>query len=157
MGENAVPERLDIDGGVVVGFDGSETSQEALRWAAREARQYGCPLHVVRAWSILTAPRPKNVKLEVTPTLQQYEAAVRVETEQLLAKVLGDDPGVPVRLHLVHAPAAQTLIDASGRADLLVVGSRGRGGFAGLLLGSVSEQCVRYARCPVVVVRPRAR
>ncbi len=157
MGEEISAERLGIDGGVVVGFDGSESSQEALRWAVREARQHGCPLHVIRAWSILTAPRPKNLELDVTPTLREYEAAVRVETEQLLAKVLGDEPGVPVRLHVVHAPAAQTLIEASRHADLLVVGSRGRGGFAGLLLGSVSEQCIRHARCPVTVIRADTR
>ncbi|WP_344924487.1 universal stress protein [Saccharopolyspora gregorii] len=61
---------------------------------------------------------------------------------------------IPVQRHIAHSPSPQALLSASRGADLLVVGHRGRGGFAGLLLGSVAEQCVRHAACPVLVVRP---
>jgi nucleotide-binding universal stress UspA family protein len=86
-------------------------------------------------------------------TLGEYEAACREQEDRRLAKLLGDDPPVPVEVHPVHSPAAQALITASETADVLVVGARGVGGFRSLVLGSVADQVLRHAKGPVIVVR----
>jgi nucleotide-binding universal stress UspA family protein len=70
-----------------------------------------------------------------------------------VSEVAGPDPEVEVETVAVHGSAAHSLVEAAANADLLVVGSRGHGGFAGLLLGSVSQQCAHHAPCPVVIVR----
>jgi nucleotide-binding universal stress UspA family protein len=150
-----VADQVEIDGGVVVGDDGSECAALALRWAAEEARLRQCTLHVVRAWSISSAPRPRSWKVGYAPSLAEYEEAVTEEMMRDVNENIGDftGPGLDIGCHAVHAPGAQVLLAASNGADLLVVGSRGRGGFAGLVLGSVTEQVVRHAGCPVVVIR----
>ena len=79
--------------------------------------------------------------------------AVRGEVAAAVDRMLGRDHGLDVHVHVVHAASAATLVAASAHADLLVVASRGRGGFSGLLVGSTSEQVVRHADCPVVVIR----
>lgn len=147
-----VRETVEFDGGILVGHDGSGCAQDALRWAARLARRAGLDLHVVRAWSITTAPRPGSWQPGFVPPLSDYEKAVE---DELTAHVgaAGLDPAVRVTSHVVHRPPAPGLLDAARHADLLVVGARGRGGFRGLLLGSVSDQCVRHAPCPVTVIR----
>ncbi len=71
-----------------------------------------------------------------------------------MSNKLGDHTDLAIQIHVVHSPSPQALLSASKGADMLVVGHRGRGGFAGLMLGSVAEQCVRHAACPVLVVRP---
>ncbi len=144
---------LVIDGGVLVGHDGSASADRALAFGAEEARLRGWPLHVVRAWSLTKTPRPADVPHGVIPSDEEYEAAVTAELRQALARVEGMEDVGSVRLHAVRGAPAPVLIAASANADLLVVSSRGRGGFAGLLLGSTSEQVVRHADCPVVVLR----
>ncbi len=141
------------DGGVVVGDDGSRDAVEALRYARDEARRRSCTLHVVRAWSITTSPRPDDVPTGIVPSLAEYEQATLDAERERVEDCLGGDPGVPVEIHAVHCPAAQALIEASSTADVLVVGSRGRGGFRSLVLGSVAEQCMRHAAGAVIVVR----
>ncbi|MCP2262341.1 Nucleotide-binding universal stress protein, UspA family [Streptoalloteichus tenebrarius] len=153
VGEHVL-ERADVPDGVVVGVDGSASSLRALRAAAEEARLRGCALHVVRAWTLRTAPRPPDCPPGAVPSLAEYSDYVREQTEELVTEQLGAEPGIPVRVHAIHSPSPQGLIAASTHAALLVVGHRGRGGFAGLVLGSVADQCVRHARCPVLVVRP---
>jgi nucleotide-binding universal stress UspA family protein len=148
-----VADQVEIDGGVVVGDDGSECAALALRWAAEEARLRQCKLHVVRAWSISSAPRPRSWKVGYAPSLAEYEEAVAEEMGRDVSENIGDFAGLDIECHAVHAPSAQVLLAASNGADLLVVGSRGRGGFAGLVLGSVTEQVVRHAGCAVVVIR----
>jgi len=148
-----VAESVDFDGGVVVGVDGSDESVLALRMAASEAACHGWTLHVLRAWSMRTVPRPPDCPPGAVPTLVEYEREAQLRTELFVAELLAD-ARCPVEVHVVHAPPQLALIQASERADLLVIGHRGRGGFAGLLLGSVAEQCVRQAHCPVMVVRP---
>lgn len=151
-----VEEISGITGGVVVGTDVSAGGRAALRFGCEEARRRGTPLHVVRAWTIHASPRPADVPFGIVPSLHEYEEAVRAELDLEVAEVLGSsilDGDVVVHRHVVHGNAASALIEASKTADLVVVGSRGRGGFAGLLLGSVSEQVVRFAQCPVTVVR----
>lgn len=148
------------DGGVAVGDDGSDAAETALRYALEEARRRGATLHVIRAWSIMSTNRPADVPPGIAASLAEYESTVRTDEEVRVAGLLdvadGGADGVPVEIHCVHSPAVQALLVASETADVLVVGSRGRGGFRSLVLGSVAEQCVRHAAGPVVVVRERA-
>jgi len=133
---------------IVVGLDGSEHSSAALRWAAAEARLRGARLRVVHSWHVPTlaveVPLPEDV---YTP------AAARLEVEGQVAAVLGDAADVPVDIVVHEGSPAQSLVDEAAGATLVVVGSRGRGGFSGLLLGSVSTQVAHHAPCPVVIVR----
>jgi len=141
-----------MNGRIVVGVDGSVAAQRALRWALEEAKLRHVEVDVVNAyryemyWSEafgMTALAPE------ADLANDSEALVREAVERA-ADVAKDH--VVVRARSVEGPAANVLLDASASADLLVVGSRGRGGFAGLLLGSVSQQCANHARCPVVIV-----
>lgn len=141
------------DGGVVVGDDGSEGAAHAVRYALEEARRRGCTLHVVRAWSILSTSRPADVPPGFAASMPEYEAACKEEETARVGHLLGTDLDVPVEVHCVHRPAAQAIIAASETADVVVVGSRGLGGFRSLVLGSVAEQCIRHAAGPVIVVR----
>ena len=150
-----VNEAVEFDGGVLVGHDGSECAQEALVWAAALAARAGLDLHVVRAWGMTSAPRPKTWEPGYVPPLTDFEQAVQEELDGCVAAAKLD-PSLPVHTHVVHRPPAKGLIAAAKGADLLVVGARGGGGFAGLLLGSVSDQCVHHAPCPVTVVRAGA-
>jgi nucleotide-binding universal stress UspA family protein len=150
-----VREAVQVDGGIVVGHDGSKCSQEALVWAAALAGRADLDLHVVRAWSMMSAPKPSTWEPGFVPPLTDYEQAVH---DELTAHVraAGLDPSVRVTCHVVHKAPAQGLIAAAEGANLLVMGARGRGGFRGLLLGSVSDQLVHHAPCPVTVVRTGA-
>ncbi|MEB3371183.1 universal stress protein [Saccharopolyspora mangrovi] len=147
-------QRVEINGGVVVGVDASASSLRALLVAAEEAERRNAVLHVVRAWSMRTAPRPADCPPNAVPSMDAFQQEVERETAKLVADKLGDPPKVATEIHAVHSPSPQALLSASRGADLLVVGHRGRGGFAGLMLGAVAEQCVRHAACPVLVVRP---
>jgi nucleotide-binding universal stress UspA family protein len=133
---------------VVVGVDGSAGSLEALRWALEEARLRTVRLRAIHSWIYLNALVPA-LAADATTTAQQ--AAETVLDHAFAA--LGDTDDVEVERAIVQGPAAQVLIDAVSEHDLLVVGSRGHSGFAGLLLGSVSHQCAQHAPCPVVIVR----
>lgn len=129
---------------IAVGVDDSPGGRAALDWAVAEARQWAATLEVVVAWSYLVQPVP-----EFQPDFDQ--AAAYDLVDHLLAE--HDLEGVEVRRNVVNDLAPRALIDSSRRADLVVVGARGLGGFAGLMLGSVSQQVVSHAACPVVVVR----
>lgn len=136
---------------IVVGVDGSARARHALQWAADEARSRHATLEVVHAWSIPVldeAAYGQNLDPEM------LEEAAREVLERELASV--DTAGLELTRALPAERAAKAILEAAKGADLLVVGSRGRGGFAGLLLGSVSNQVVRHAPCPVVVVPPPA-
>lgn len=147
-----VREAVTIDGGILVGHDGSACAQEALTWAGEMAARTGHPLHVLRAWSLTTAPRPVTKEAGYVPPLAEFERAVREDLDRCVAAA-GLDPAVEVRTHAVHRAPARALLQAAAGADLLVVGARGGGGFTDLLLGSTSDQLVRHAPCPVTVVR----
>jgi nucleotide-binding universal stress UspA family protein len=150
-----VRESVQVDGGIVVGHDGSKCSQEALVWAAALAGRAGLDLHVVRAWSMMSAPKPSSWEPGYVPPLTDYEQAVHDElTAHVKAARL--DPTARVTCHVVHKSPAQGLMSAAAGADLMVLGARGRGGFSGLLLGSVSDQLVHHAPCPVTVIRTGA-
>src|SRR5690349_20236776 len=125
-----VRDSVHVEGGILVGHDGSDCAQEALVWAGRLAARAGLTLHVVRAWSLTTAPQPASWAAGYVPPLADYEEAVRSDLAARVAAA-GLDPSVEPVVHVVHRPPAHGLIEASRGADLLVVGARGRGGFAG--------------------------
>jgi nucleotide-binding universal stress UspA family protein len=141
---------------IVVGVDGSSHSDAALRWALREARAHGAALRVVTAWHY-----PYTADISGMAPITAAGMNVADDARKLQDKALDDAlllepfPGGSVDIERVveQGSAARVLLDAAKGADLLVVGSRGRGGFTGLLLGSVSHQVASHATCPVVVVR----
>ncbi len=140
-------------GHIAVGVDESDSSRAALAWAAAEARTRDIPIHVIFAWSgigVKIASETGWVE-PVTTELEQRAAEKVIRTA--VTEVLGDHPDVKLIELPMPGEGAQALIEASKDADMLVVGSRGDGGFDGLHLGSVSEKCVHHAHCPVVVVR----
>jgi nucleotide-binding universal stress UspA family protein len=136
------------NGRIVVGVDGSEASAAALRWAAGQARLTGAVLEAVIAWEY---PATYGWSLPVDDAGMGADAADALHTS--VTDALGADPGVEVREETRLGNAAQVLLTEAEGADLLVLGARGRGGFRGLLLGSVSTHCVHHAPCPVLVVR----
>ena len=146
---------VDCQGGLLIGHDGSEFSTTALSWTLQLAERLGTYVTVVRAWVLTTAPRPKTWEPGYMPPLVDFEEATREKLMADVADVVAEYPEVRVHHQAVHGRPASILVEGSERADMLVVGPRGLGGFRGLVLGSVSEQCVRHAKCPVVVVHGR--
>ncbi|MDH3678791.1 MAG: universal stress protein [Acidimicrobiia bacterium] len=136
---------------IVVGVDGSRQATKALQWAVDHAQADDTVL-ATYAWHVppsetLEAPiyNPADVELEALQLVRR-----------VVEEVIGDDTAGPkIEAVIEHGHSGRVLIDASDGADLLVVGSRGHGGFVGLLLGSVSTYVVHHARCPVVVVPDR--
>jgi nucleotide-binding universal stress UspA family protein len=149
-------------GTVVIGVDGSPGARRALAWAVDEARLRGCSLRVVHAWMVPlidAMPEPWAIgSPPIGPSDDEVYEHLRAGAKGVLDGALGEAKGwapeLEIEGELVEARAAGALIAAARDADLLVVGSRGRGGFGGLLLGSVSAQCVHHASRPVVVVPP---
>jgi len=137
---------------IVVGVDGSDESKAALRWALEEARLRNATVRAVYAWRdpYVLAPGfglPEDFEFDAL-----RERAVET-LDAVVAEVAGKTSHVPVEGVVAEGPAGSVLVQAAEGAELLVVGSRGHGGFVGLLLGSVSQQCVTHAPCPVLVVR----
>jgi nucleotide-binding universal stress UspA family protein len=142
---------------IVAGVDGSDASRNALRWAVAEAELRDAEVVAVHAWEVPIAPIgiPPFIALDDGGMVSD----IREGAEELLEKVVDEAAGsssVKVTPLAVEGPAAASLIDAARDADLLVVGSRGLGGFTSLLLGSVSHHCVTHAPCPVLVHRVQA-
>jgi nucleotide-binding universal stress UspA family protein len=139
-----------IFGVVMVGVDGSDASKDALRWGGRYARLTGATLHAVTAWQY-----PAELGFGVVvPDVDPEGDAWRLLKETIGEVLEGREP-VALRTSVVQGPPALVLEELAGAADLLVVGSRGHGPLAGMVLGSVSEHCVHHAGCPVVVVHHR--
>jgi nucleotide-binding universal stress UspA family protein len=137
---------------IVVGIDGSQGARRALEWAVAEACLRDAHLVVVHAWL-----EPAAVAVGSVITAGGVEPEIFEETaERTMADVLGavDTTALPqgIESHVVAGAPARALLDAAKDADLLVVGSRGLGGFSGLLLGSVSQQVAHHATCPVVII-----
>ena len=140
-----VAERSTTSPIVVVGLDGSQHSLDALRWAARYARGVGGVLHPVVAWAFSGSAE--------YVTHPDFEKVAKGHLDDALYLLRTEFQDVAVEPAIIHGAAASVLIDASRDADLLVLGTRGHGGFTGMLLGSVSQHCIHHAGCPVVVVR----
>lgn len=143
-----------MPGKIVVGVDGSDPSVEALRWALGEAAVHGARVEAIHAWQY---PYVADVTGMAAYPLDRGELEEVARTTLARAvEAAGSPPaGVAVEQVLAHGGTAGVLIDAARDADLLVVGTRSHGGFSGLLLGSVSQQCTHHAPCPVVVVPAR--
>lgn len=135
---------------VVVGVDGSEGSDEALRWAAAEALRHGCPLLAVHAWLLRTNPEWLG---STSTTDADYARGVEEWLTAHVDTVLGGHPDLVLEVRAVESTAAAAVIGACGPEDLLVVGTRGRSALADLLLGSVAMQCAHHARSAVTLVR----
>ncbi|GIJ81331.1 Nucleotide-binding universal stress protein, UspA family [Micromonospora phaseoli] len=138
-------------GHVAVGVDGSEPSLLALGFAVEQASLRRVPLHVVRAWQ----PRRDQWSLTGEQARDAALADQRADLDEALHRWQGTFPDVEVSVETAAAAPAGLLIDASRNAQLIVVGTRGRGGLRGMLLGSVSQQLIQHAHCPVAVVRER--
>jgi nucleotide-binding universal stress UspA family protein len=131
---------------IVVGMDGSPSSEEALRWGLRQARLTGGPVDAVLAWDF-----PPFFGISPGSEIDFHGEAVET-LDTAVRDVVGADDANRIRQVVVRGHPASVLMEAAADADLLVVGARGHGGFAGMLLGSVSQHVVAHAPCPVVVV-----
>jgi nucleotide-binding universal stress UspA family protein len=137
---------------ILVGVDGSPGSRTALTWAAAEAADHLADLVVLTVWEPPLLPPMGSGSVPLggvpDPSQQATDNLLKIITEEL-----GEDPPVVVQPRVKQGNPSKTLIEQSADADLLVVGTRGQGGFAGLKLGSVSQHVAAYAKCPVAVVR----
>ena len=143
--------------GIIVGVDGSGHSQRALEWAMKEAAMRHAPLTVLTVHpaivgyfgGVVTTP----ADLELT---EQTQAAVKVEADRVLAALSGPQPE-SVTVKAVHGFPVEELVSASKGADIVVLGSRGVGGFSRMLMGSTAGLVVQHAYCPVLIVPPEDR
>jgi nucleotide-binding universal stress UspA family protein len=138
---------------VVVGVDGSALSVDATGYAFAQAAQRGLGLTVIHAWNVNTYTSGVAMTA-LTDVWTDLETEQEIITSAAIAGWREKYPEVDVRSHVIQGRPADILVDASEHAALVVVGSRGRGGFRGLLLGSVSRNVLHRAHCPVAVVRP---
>lgn len=140
----------DLDGAIVAAVDDSPASREALRWAAGVAGALGRPLHVVTVWNFVTGQVPEDLAPDEAPTIGRWQG----EAERRLAQIVSEELADQGAVHqlVLHGNTVPVLLAVSERAGHVVVGTRGRGGFAGLLLGSTSEQLVRHGHSPVTVI-----
>jgi nucleotide-binding universal stress UspA family protein len=135
---------------IVVGVDSSHGSRAALRWALTQAQLTGASVEAVAAWQ---SPAMIGYSYGWMPV--PYESdGIADAVEKVLAETVAELAGEPdrTRTKVIEGPPAQVLLKAAAGAEMLVVGSRGHGAFAGMLLGSVSRHCVQHAPCAVVVV-----
>lgn len=133
---------------IVVGVDGSDSSKAALRWAIRQAKLTGASVDAVTAWHY-----PAGYGWAQDGGEVDFEGDAKRVLSEALGEVSGLEPDVPVRPLIAEGHPADVLLRTAKGAGLLVVGSRGHGGFASALVGSVSMYCVSHAHCPVLVLR----
>jgi nucleotide-binding universal stress UspA family protein len=138
---------------IVAAVDGSASSVEALRWAVRQAGLTGGTVDAVIAWEYPAAVCGYGWAPVAMLDGTDYEGIASKALADAISQVVDPGSKVPVRRVVVEGRPAEVLLDAAKSADLLVVGSRGHGGFADALLGSVSQYCTHHAHCPVVVIR----
>jgi nucleotide-binding universal stress UspA family protein len=145
---------------IVAGVDESDASRNALRWALEEARLRQVPVLALHAWEVPVVPlgpvadlAPTTPPIDLAGLTKELADAAEQFVRRVVEEVAGNEPDVEVRPVAVEDAAASALVAAAEPDDLLVVGSHGKGGLVGLLLGSVSHAVVNRARCPVVVHR----
>ena len=131
---------------IVVGVDGSDHGNAALHWAVDEAKAHTAEIIAVFAWQMPLIGIPGAFDRE------ELEKLCINFLEETVAAVVPAPP-VPITKLVAHGDVSASLIEAAKSTDMLVLGSRGRGGFAGLKLGSVSSECVQHAACPVVIIK----
>ena len=147
-------------GVIVVGVDHSDGAKAALRFALEEARLRQATLRVVHAWQFGYIGATQGLEGALPAMggeLEDFRQAAAAALEETLREVRAETEGVAIERRVDQGAPAAVLVEESRDADLLVVGSRGHGGFAQLLLGSVSQQCAQHAFCPVVIVRRTAK
>ena len=132
---------------IVVGVDGSEAAHQAMVWAVDEARRRNAVVEAVEAWH---QPFVSGYAYMGETDMGDYMTEAEKELESAIATI--DTTGVTVEHKVIAGGASQVLVEQAKGASLVVVGSRGRGGFSGLLLGSVSQQVAHHAPCPVVII-----
>ncbi|MFD5466526.1 universal stress protein [Kitasatospora sp. NPDC127059] len=137
---------------IVVGVDGSGSSRAALRWALRQAALVGATVEAVTTWEY-----PVYYGLGMPMLDGDFAGFAGKALAEAVAEEAGRDCPVEVQERVARGNAAQVLLMAAEGAELLVLGSRGHGGFTGALLGSVTQHCVQHASCPVVVIREPGR
>ena len=145
-------------GVIIVGVDRSAGAEEALRFAFEEAQLRRATLRAIHAWQFgyIGAPSLEGAVPVLGAELGEHRSAAGAVLDAMVREAIPDAGDIRIERRVVEGAAAAVLVEESRAADLLVVGSRGHGGFAQLLLGSVSQQCAHHAECPVVIVRPRA-
>ncbi|MCZ0857573.1 universal stress protein [Actinomyces israelii] len=141
---------------IVVGVDGSESARKALRWAVHEAEAWEAELTAIAAVPMASGAGAL-AWLPAAVDREQVLADVRSGLDRAVADAVEGHPAVVVRRHALDGNAAELMAEFSTAVDLVVVGSRGRGGFSGLLLGSVSQGVLSHASCPVMVVPARTK
>ncbi|MDA8270087.1 MAG: universal stress protein [Actinomycetota bacterium] len=132
---------------IIVGVDGSPSSNAALEWAAQEAEIRGSTLELIHAWNY-----PNLGYGGYVAVLEDFEKDASALLDEVVAFVRKNYPKLQLVSSLIQGPTAQTIMDRAKEADMVVVGSRGRGGFSGLLLGSVGQQLVHHCPAPVVII-----
>ena len=132
---------------IIVGVDGSPSSNAALEWAAQEAEIRGSALELIHAWNY-----PNLGYGGYVAVLEDFEKDAAALLDEVVASVRKNYPSLKLVSSLIQGPTAQTIMDRAKEADMVVVGSRGRGGFSGLLLGSVGQQLVHHCPAPVVII-----
>lgn len=147
MKQTEVPDTL--RGAFVVAVDDSPAAREALRYGAGLAAALGKPLHVLTVWNFVTGTSPQQDQ-DTPPSKDAWQQEAQAQLEALVRDEVGDVAGTVLA---VHGNTVPVLLEVSVLADHLVVGSRGRGGFRGLMLGSTTDQLVRHGQSPVTVVR----
>lgn len=151
-------------GTIVVGVDGSASSRRALRWAVDEAALRGSPVDAVYvydhtpAWALYGYAEGSAAALAEAAGADEEDEVAHERALNLAQRIVGEvGPAGDVEITPVAIPSRHpsvALVERAEDAEMLVVGSRGRGGFSGLLLGSVSQQIAHHARCPVVILGP---
>lgn len=142
-------DRVHETGTIVVGVDGSDQSRRALEWALRQAAYENADVIAVHAWQMPVTYGTGAMLMPTSVFADDAKAALNAAID-----AVGTDlPDARIERSVVEGNPAKVLIDKAKGADLLVVGSRGHGGFVGALIGSVSNYCVHHAPCPVVVIR----
>jgi len=140
--------------GIVVGVDGSGHSQRALEWAMKEAAVRETPLTVMTVHQLIKGYFGGNVEFPGDPALaEKARQLVQAEVDETLGR-LGPQRPAAVTVRALSGSVVEELVNAGKDADLLVIGSRGAGGFTQMLLGSVSSLVVQHATCPVVIIPP---
>jgi nucleotide-binding universal stress UspA family protein len=148
-----------VAGTIVVGVDGSEAAQAALRFAAEEAALRDARIVAIHSWMYIPAPVAGDPGLLAMPEgdvpgmLEAERNVAETSLERALAEAFPQGPPVEIESRLVEDDAGEAIVAEAASADLVVIGSRGRGNIKSALLGSVSSHVVHHAPCPVVVVK----